>query len=102
MPCRPFCAVQCLSPPSLLRTLADRPYWRPLVLNVRNKVLLVEDEPQFHRMVKDYLEANGYEVTVAESCSKAEQLWRSARPDIALFDYNLPDGNALDMLPRLK
>jgi len=71
-------------------------------LSTRNKVLLVEDEPQFHHMVKDYLEQNGYEVTVAENCSQAEQIWRSARPDIALFDYNLPDGNALDMLPRLK
>jgi DNA-binding NtrC family response regulator len=71
-------------------------------LSTRNKVLLVEDEPQFHHMVKDYLEANGYEVAVAENCAQAEQYWRVSRPDIALFDYNLPDGNALDLLPRLK
>ena len=71
-------------------------------MSTRNKVLLVEDEPQFHHMVKDFLEAHGYEVAVAETCSEAEKFWRNSRPDVALFDYNLPDGNALDMLPRLK
>lgn len=71
-------------------------------MSIRGKVLLVEDEPQFHHMVKDYLEANGHEVTVAETCAEAEQYWRTSRPDIAIFDYNLPDGNALDLLPRLK
>jgi DNA-binding NtrC family response regulator len=36
------------------------------------------------------------------SCQEAEDTWRGTRPDVAILDYNLPDGNALRLLPRLR
>ena len=38
----------------------------------------------------------------AESCQRTQEVFQTSRPDAAIVDYMLPDGNALDLLPRLK
>jgi DNA-binding NtrC family response regulator len=68
----------------------------------KDKVLIVEDEPEICDVLRDYLENKGYEVTTAGSCAEAEQVWRSVRPDIAVLDHSLPDGTSLELIPRLK
>jgi len=68
----------------------------------KDRVLIVEDEKEVSEVLSDYLEGKGYEVTTAGSCALAEQFWRASRPDIAILDYSLPDGNALGLIPRLK
>ena len=68
----------------------------------RNKVLIVDDEPGLRFGVRDFLELRGYEVDEAASCQSAERLFRASRPDVVVADYLLPDGTALDLLPRLK
>src|SRR5258708_37519977 len=68
----------------------------------RNKILIVDDEAGLRFGVRDYLELQGYEVDEAESCQSAQHLFRSSRPDVVVADYLLPDGTALDLLPRLK
>jgi len=68
----------------------------------KDKVLIVEDEQEICDVVRDYLENKGYEVTTAATCAQAEQVWRAARPDVAVLDHSLPDGNSLSLIPRLK
>ncbi|CAN5855975.1 sigma-54 dependent transcriptional regulator [soil metagenome] len=68
----------------------------------RNRILIVDDEPGLRFGVRDFLELQGYEIDEAESCREAQELFRSSRPDIVIADYMLPDGTALDLLPRLK
>ncbi len=68
----------------------------------RNKVLVVDDEPGVRFGIRDFLEQQGYEIEEADSCQDAQQLFRISRPDIVIADYMLPDGTALDLLPRLK
>src|SRR5678816_3114435 len=68
----------------------------------RNKVLVVDDEPGVRFGIRDFLEQQGYEIEEAESCDDAQHLFRMSRPDIVIADYMLPDGTALDLLPRLK
>ena len=68
----------------------------------RNKVLVVDDESGVRFGIRDFLEQHGYEVEEAESCQDAQHLFRTSRPDIVIADYMLPDGTALDLLPRLK
>jgi len=68
----------------------------------RNKVLVVDDEPAVRFGIRDFLEQHGYEVDEAESCQDAQHLFRTSRPDIVIADYMMPDGTALDLLPRLK
>src|SRR5712691_2137992 len=68
----------------------------------RNRILVVDDEAGLRFGIRDFLELQGYEVDEAESCRNAQQVFRTARPDIVITDYMLPDGTALDLLPRLK
>ena len=68
----------------------------------RNKVLVVDDESGVRFGIRDFLEQHGYEVDEAESCQDAQHLFRTSRPDIVIADYMMPDGTALDLLPRLK
>jgi len=68
----------------------------------RNKVLVVDDESGVRFGIRDFLEQHGYEIEEAESCQDAQHLFRTSRPDIVIADYMLPDGTALDLLPRLR
>lgn len=68
----------------------------------RNKILIIDDEAGLRFGVRDYLELQGYEIDEAESCESAQRLFRTSRPDVVIADYLLPDGTALDLLPRLK
>ena len=68
----------------------------------RNKVLVVDDESGVRFGIRDFLEQHGYELEEAESCQDAQHIFRTSRPDIVIADYMLPDGTALDLLPRLK
>jgi DNA-binding NtrC family response regulator len=68
----------------------------------RDKVLIVEGEKESRGVLCSYIEDKGYEVATAGTCALAEQAWRATRPDVAILDYNLPDGDALDLIPRLK
>lgn len=68
----------------------------------RDKILIIEGEKESRGVLRDYIEDQGYEVATAGTCALAEQVWRAIRPDVAILDYNLPDGSALDLIPRLK
>ena len=64
--------------------------------------LVVEDDRAIRRAVREYLEAAGYQVSEAETCEAARDEFRTSRVDIALVDYSLPDGNAIQLLRVFK
>src|SRR4030095_8008107 len=68
----------------------------------RNRILIVDDEPGVRFGIREFLELHGYQIAAAESCQHARHIFSTARPDIVIADYMLPDGTALDLLPRLK
>ena len=66
------------------------------------RVLIVEEEKEARGVLRHYLEDKGYEIVTAETGALTEQIWRTNRPDIAVLDYSLSDGNVLALIPRLK
>ena len=68
----------------------------------RNRILIVDDDPAIRFGLRDFLETRGYRVEEAATAAEAEQLFRSASPDVVVSDYRLPDGDALQLLPRLR
>ena len=64
--------------------------------------MVVDDESGVRFGIRDFLEQHGYEIEEADSCQDAQHLFRTSRPDIVVADYMLPDGTALDLLPRLR
>jgi DNA-binding NtrC family response regulator len=68
----------------------------------RNRVLLVEDDRGIRFGIRNFLVGRDYEVDEADNMKSGEEMFRQNRPDIVILDYSLPDGNALELLPRLK
>lgn len=66
------------------------------------RILVVDDEPNFLASVQGFLENSGFEVVTGTSCQRAEAIYASDKPDAAVLDYSLPDGNILETLPRLQ
>ena len=66
------------------------------------KILVVDDDEIIVFAIRDYLELQGYLVDEAETCAEAEIKYRADVYDAVTLDYALPDGNAIDLLPRLK
>jgi DNA-binding NtrC family response regulator len=64
-------------------------------------ILIVDDEAAVRLAVRDFLELHGYAVLLAHDCQAALERLRAAPVDAAIVDYSLPDGNALELLPRL-
>ena len=67
-----------------------------------NKILVVDDEASIRFGLREFLHSHGYEVSDVGDCRAAEEAFRAQRPDAAIIDYQLPDGDALGLLPRLR
>lgn len=61
------------------------------------RVLVVDDEPELAAMMRDALEASGFEVAIAESGAVALALLDEGRFDAVVSDLRMPDldGRAL-------
>lgn len=66
------------------------------------RILLVDDEPSIRFGIRDFLESHGYEIEDAASVQQAREAFRTLGPDVAIVDYRLPDGTALDLLREIK
>jgi Response regulator containing CheY-like receiver, AAA-type ATPase, and DNA-binding domains len=49
-----------------------------------------------------HLTANGFQVEEAADLTAAHKSFMATRPDVAVLDFRLPDGNALDLLSKFK
>lgn len=66
------------------------------------KILLIEDEPELRRSVKQFLHQEGYVVESASDFSKASDKAGVYDYDCVLVDITLPGGNGLDIVKQLK
>ncbi|MBI3510022.1 MAG: response regulator transcription factor [Bacteroidetes bacterium] len=66
------------------------------------KVLLVEDEPELRRSIKQFLHQEGYLVESASDFAKAADKAGVYDYDCVLVDITLPGGNGLDIVKQLK
>jgi len=66
------------------------------------KILVVDDEVAIRFAISDFLELHGYAVEEAGSCAQAEAKHKGDVFDLIVLDFALPDGNGLDLLPRIK
>jgi DNA-binding NtrC family response regulator len=65
-------------------------------------ILIVEDDVRQRALLGEFLSANSLKALTAGNCLEAEHICRTHRPDAAILDYELPDGDALDLMTRLK
>ncbi len=53
-------------------------------------ILVVDDEPKVARLARDYLEKNGFRVTIAADGQSALAIARREKPDLVILDLLLP------------
>ena len=69
----------------------------------RKKILLVDDETELLNMVTSILENEGYtNIKTASTASEAIDACKNFKPELAVLDVMLPDGNGFDLLRELK
>jgi diguanylate cyclase (GGDEF)-like protein len=59
---------------------------------MKEKILVVDDDPAILRIVSLVLEDKGYDVNTANSGEEAYQLAFSFQPDLIVLDVNMPNG----------
>jgi DNA-binding response OmpR family regulator len=65
-------------------------------------VLVVEDEMDIARLVRDYLQHAGFEVIVVGDGDSALASTRAAKPDLMVLDLGLPKGDGLDVAREIR
>lgn len=62
------------------------------------KILLVDDDITFTRLIENYLRRKGYQTDVCHNVKDAAALVGRASYALLLLDYRLPDGTGLDVM----
>ena len=68
----------------------------------RYKILLVEDETNIRRFVTALLDAGGYQVVTAGSCTEGLQLFSCHNPELVILDQGLPDRDGMEFLREIR
>lgn len=66
------------------------------------RVLVIDDDPQIHRLLRRALETYGYAVERADNGVEGLRLARSRTPDAVLLDLGLPDIGGQEVVERLR
>jgi len=67
------------------------------------RLLIVDDEPELRRMVKEILSREGFaRILTASDCKEARQLFQNEKPDAVILDVSLPDGDGFSLLREFR
>lgn len=67
------------------------------------RILLVDDEKELTRMVASILEKEGYrKIRTAGTVAEALEACENFRPEFAILDVMLPDGDGFELLGKMK
>jgi two-component system alkaline phosphatase synthesis response regulator PhoP len=68
----------------------------------KQKILLVDDEPDILEIIGFNLEREGYEVFTAPNGRKALEIARKQKPDLVLLDVMMPEMDGMDTCRELR
>jgi len=68
----------------------------------KRKILIIDDDLFWHRLVKRLFGEEDYDVHTADSCKAGVRMAEQHRPDCILLDFHLGDGDAVDVCTALK
>ena len=71
-------------------------------MNIREKILVIEDEKSISHFISAILNNNGYEALQATTGSEALSMISSHCPDLIILDLGLPDMDGMEILRHLR
>jgi DNA-binding response OmpR family regulator len=78
--------------------LAEQIYWRAGEPSMPKTILVVDDQDNLRRMVKDYLTEEGFRAVTAENGRAALFVARQEQPDLILLDIMMPEMGGYDFI----
>ena len=66
------------------------------------RVLVVDDEPDFIELLREFLTAKGYEVIAASNGEEGLRKVKEERPHLILLDVRMPKMNGLEVLKQVR
>ena len=69
---------------------------------MKNKILIVDDEPGIVRLLSLRLKANGYETFIAYDGYQGLKMAKDVNPDVILLDLQMPAGGGVHTFENLK
>ena len=72
------------------------------VINMKKKILVVEDDDLNMRLIVDLLEAHGFETFQSKDGCKLIELARLKQPDLIIMDIMLPGITGFELIKSLK
>ncbi|MEE9913963.1 MAG: response regulator [Deltaproteobacteria bacterium] len=67
-----------------------------------NKILIIDDDDSFRRVLEYHLQAEGHDVLCASSGEVGLALAREENPDLIITDVKMPDISGLDVLDAVR
>ena len=71
-------------------------------MEIRDRVLVVEDDKRINSFYKTVLEANNYDVLLAQTGTEAYSMITSQCPDVVILDLGLPDMDGMKILKSVR
>jgi two-component system cell cycle response regulator DivK len=69
---------------------------------LKNRILIVEDNPANRELLQDWLEVEGYEVWAVADVKSSYKVLEMDAPDVVLLDINLGAENGLDLVAWMR
>jgi CheY-like chemotaxis protein len=69
---------------------------------LKQRILIVEDNPANRELLQDWLEIEGYEVWCAADLEASYEVLGTEPPDVVLLDINLGAENGLDLVAWMR
>ena len=66
------------------------------------RILVIEDDIAFCKLVEKFLTKNGYEISTAFSAAEAKSIIAAVKFDLILTDFRLPDSDGMILLAKFK
>jgi DNA-binding response OmpR family regulator len=71
-------------------------------VGTKGQILVVDDEPNIARLIRMYLDREGFETVVATSGSEALARMESRKPELVILDIMLPDIDGLEVCREIR
>ena len=71
-------------------------------MDIKDRVLVIEDDKSIRNFFRTVLEANNYDVLIATTGAEGYSMVTSQCPDVVLLDQGLPDMDAMTILKNVR
>jgi two-component system, OmpR family, KDP operon response regulator KdpE len=69
---------------------------------MKQRILVVDDEPQIQRFLRPALEASDFDVETADTAALAKRMAATRAPALIVLDLGLPDGDGKDVIRTVR